>query len=130
MGHWAKLNDANVVTEVLVADDDAEQWLVDTFGGTWVRTSYNTFGGVHYTNGEPSDDQTKAFRYNYAGVGDTFLPDFGTDGAFVRDAPFPSWVLNPETALWEAPIAKPDDGGAYIWNESTQSWDSAPSSAT
>jgi hypothetical protein len=124
MAHWAKLDEDNYVVEVLVADDDAEGWLVENLGGVWVQTSYNTIGGVHYDpeTREPSDDQSKAFRYNYASLGDYFDPSFGPDGAFIAKQPYGSWVLNPETALWEPPTAMPEEGGPYVWDDKIDDW--------
>jgi hypothetical protein len=118
MGHWAKIED-NQVTQVVVADDDKHDWLTDTLGGQWVQTSYNTSGGVHYTDGEPSADQTKALRGNYAGVGFTYLAD---EDIFMPPKPYDSWVLNVDCACWEAPIPKPEDGGNYTWDEATTDW--------
>ena len=119
MGYWAKISDDNSVAEVLVANDDMGDWLHDTLGGVWVQTSYNTRGGVHYTNGEPSEDQTKALRFNYAGIGFTY--DEARD-AFIPPKPFESWVLDEATCLWEAPIPYPEDGESYTWDESLGDW--------
>lgn len=113
MGHWAKIDDNNKVTQVIVADDYKEHWLTINLGGTWKRTSYNTRGGQHLLDGEP-------FRKNYAGIGYTY--DEKRD-AFIPPKPFDSWILNEETCLWDAPIPYPEDGGTYTWNEETTSWD-------
>ncbi len=59
---------------------------------------------------------------NYAGIGFTFDPDCGPDGAFIPPQPFPSWTLNPDTALWDAPVPMPDEGGPWMWDEATLSW--------
>lgn len=102
MAHWAELDDDNVVLRVLVGDnndpDEGYQWLVDNLGGRWVKTSYNTFGGVHLQGGIP-------LRKNYAGVG--FYYDEQRD-AFIPPKPSregisdnKDWVLNEETCLWE-----------------------------
>jgi hypothetical protein len=93
--------------------------------GSTSRTSYNTRGGVHYTDGQPSADQSKAFRKNYAGLGYTF--DSERD-AFIPPKPFNSWVLNETTCLWDAPIEMPADAGTgeppkrYTWDEDTVNW--------
>ena len=76
-------------------------------GGLCRRTSYNTIGGVHKNGGTP-------FRKNYAGVGYTYDP---VRDAFYSPQPFESWTLNEESCLWEAPVAYPNDGNSYIWNE-------------
>ena len=110
MAHYAKIEDG-VVTNVIVAEQD----LIDTQAGTWVQTSYNTQGGVHALVGTP-------LRKNYAGIG--YAYDSGRD-AFYGPQPYPSWVLNEGTCLWAAPVAYPDDGKIYTWNEETTSWDVA-----
>ena len=125
MSHFAKLDDNNVVTFVIKArqeSDGLEDKFTERTGEVWKQTSYNTHGGVHYTDGEPSEDQTKALRFNYAGIGFTFDPDKGTDGAFIPSKPFESWVLDEDTCLWEAPVAYPTDGADYVWDEETGNW--------
>ena len=91
-------------------------------GDVYKQTSYNTRGGVHYdpVTGQPSDNQNKAFRKNYAGLGYTY--DYDRD-AFIPPKPFNSWVLNETSCLWEAPVPMPTDGKRYTWNEETVSWD-------
>ena len=79
----------------------------------WKQTSYNTIGGVHTKGGIP-------FRKNHAGIGYTYDED---RDAFIPKKPFNSWVLNEQTCLWEAPIAMPNDGKKYKWNEINQNWD-------
>jgi hypothetical protein len=128
MAHFAKLDENNVVTFVTVGrqeDEGREQELFERTGDVNRQTSYNTYGGVHYDpeTGEPSEDQSKAFRFNFAGVGYTFDPDKGTDGAFIPSRTFLSWVLNEETCCWEAPVPYPEDGGHYLWNENHQNWE-------
>lgn len=120
MAHYAKVVDG-IVTNVIVAEQEFIDNMVDDSPGVWIQTSYNTRGGVHYDpeTGEPSADQTKALRKNYAGIGGTY--DAAKD-AFIPIKPFDSWVLDETTCLWEAPVAKPDDGQAYIWDEDTTSW--------
>ena len=117
---------SNIVTEVIVGKDETDgptNWEMH-YGNfreqVCKRTSYNTRGGVHYTNGEPSADQSKAFRKNYAGIGYTYDE---TRDAFIPPKPFDSWVLNETSCLWEAPVAYPDDGQQYTWNEELGTWD-------
>ena len=119
MGHFAKIENG-IVTKVIVAELDFFETFIDNIPGQWIQTSYNTKGGVHYNNGIPSDDQSKAFRKNYAGVGYTY--DQNRD-AFIPPKPFNSWTLNEDSCLWEAPVAYPEDGQRYTWNEETTSWD-------
>lgn len=79
----------------------------------WKQTSYNTHSGVHSLGGIP-------LRKNYAAIGMTYDED---RDAFIPKKPFNSWILNEQTCLWEAPIARPNDGNKYNWNEQTLSWD-------
>jgi hypothetical protein len=133
MAHYAFLDDNNLVTEVIVGRDEDDlangvtSW-EDYYGAfrgqRCLRTSYNTQGGVYYATDEdynrfPPQDQTKAFRGNYAGVGYTY--DEALD-AFIAPQPFPSWFLNEETFTWEAPTPYPSDGKRYIWDESAGAW--------
>lgn len=112
MSHYAKVVNG-VVTQVIVAEEDFFKTFVDTSPGEWVKTSYNTHGGVHKTGGTP-------LRKNYAGVGYHYD---ATKDAFYAPQPFPSWTLNDETCLWEAPVAMPTDGKPYTWDEATKAWD-------
>jgi hypothetical protein len=117
MAHFAKLDENNVVTEVhivnnieILSSDGSEsemmgiEFLIQWSGGysNWKQTSYN--GKI---------------RKNYAGVGYTY--DSARD-AFIPPKPFPSFVLNEETCLWDAPVAMPTDGQRYYWDEETISW--------
>jgi len=126
MAHWAELDSNNVVTRVLVGDnndpagDEGYQWLIDNLGGTWVKTSYNAVGGK-WRNPETNEiTENPGFRKNYAGIGYTY--DSGRD-AFIPPKPFNSWVLDENTCLWTAPLAYPNDGQFYTWNEEAVSWD-------
>ena len=111
MAHFAELDENNIVTRVIVVDDeneaDGENWCNNFLGGTWKQTSYNTYGGVHKLGGTP-------FRKNYAGIGDTY--DASRD-AFIEPHEFPSWVFNEDKCLYDPPIPYPDDGQRYYWDE-------------
>jgi len=124
MSHFAKVNNG-IVEQVIVAEPEFFDTFVDSSPGQWIQTSYNTRGGKHYDpeTGELSADQTKALRKNYAGIGFTY--DAAKD-AFIPPKPFNSWLLDEDTCLWNAPVAYPDDGGLYQWNEETTSWDAVP----
>jgi hypothetical protein len=102
MSHFAKIEN-NIVTEVIVAEQDfINSGLVgDSF--LWVQTSYNG-----------------NFRKNYAGIG--FSYD-ATRDAFIPPKQYESWTLNEDSCQWEAPVAYPNDGNDYSWNESDQQWD-------
>jgi hypothetical protein len=127
MAHYAKVNDKMVI-QVIVAEAEFFDTFVDSSPGEWIQTSYNTRGGVHYdpTTGEPSTDQSKALRKNYASIGYTY--DRQRD-AFIPPKPYASWTLDETTCFWNPPIPYPSDVGTeespkrYSWNESTLSWD-------
>jgi hypothetical protein len=119
MAHFAEIDNAGIVLRVLVVADDQEnrgqEFLADDLGlgGTWKKTSYNTVGGVHTSGGT-------AYRKNYAGIG--YKYDAVKD-AFIPPKPFPSWTLNNDTCLWEAPTPMPvEEGKVFTWDEATTSW--------
>lgn len=120
MGHFAKVVDGKV-TQVIVAEPEFFQTFVDSSPGQWLQTSYNTRGGVHYQpdSDQPSADQSKALRKNYAGVGYSYD---ATKDAFIPPQPFASWTLDDATCLWNAPVPMPTDGKLYAWDEATTSW--------
>ena len=106
MSHFAKLDENNVVVFVTVGrqeDDGLEEELIARTGDVYRQTSYNTYGGVHYTTDEkgnrvPSEDQSKAFRKNYAGIGYTY--DEARD-AFIPPQPSEGeWELDEDSCLW------------------------------
>jgi hypothetical protein len=114
LAHFCKLDENNVVTQVIVvankdtadANGVEKEYIGAAFcekllGGTWKQTSYNG-----------------TIRKNYAGVGYTYNADID---AFVPPQPYASWILNNETAQWEAPVPMPE-GGMYSWDEETSSW--------
>ena len=119
MAHFAKVVNGTV-SQVIVAEPEFFDTFVDSSPGTWIQTSYNTRGGIHYSpeTGEP--DGGVALRKNYAGIG--FIYDAVRD-AFYAPQPYPSWTLNEDSCVWEPPVAYPTDGERYDWNEETQSWD-------
>ena len=170
MATFAKLDENNIVLEVLVVNDsdvinpstqqeDEEYCITNTLipqmgWSSWKQSSVNTRGGVHYdpNTNVPSDDQSKALRANYPGIGDLYD---SSNNIFIRGSKsFPSWSLNTTTGFYEAPIANPhaqhqvdgeyifpqwdddntrwlgkkdskvDDNAEYVWNTGTDSWDS------
>jgi hypothetical protein len=115
MAHFAQLDENNVVTQVIVVNNNElldengiEQeskgiaFCQALFGGNWKQTSYN--GNT---------------RKNYAGIGYTYDD---SRNAFIPPKPYNSWLLNEDTCQWEAPVSYPDDGNKYEWNEETISW--------
>jgi len=125
MAHYTFLDDNYIVTEVIVGKDetnfDWEQYYSIKRGQLCKRTSYNTKGGIYYNpmTNLPDDDQSKAFRKNYAGLGFTYDP---IRDAFIAPKPYPSWILNDGSCIWEAPVSYPNDGQLYSWDETTKSW--------
>ena len=119
MSHYAKIDTNGKVINVIVAEED----YISTRPGEWVQTSYNTHGGVYYEPNTqpriPSINQSKALRKNFAGI--NWIYDKNRD-AFYEPQPYNYWTLNEDTCWWEAPIAEPDDGKDYIWDEPTTSW--------
>jgi len=126
MAHFAEINELKKVVRVLAVDNNdtlnkqgnedetvGAEYLSKEFGGTWLRTSYNMVGGTHKLGGTP-------FRKNYAGIGYTYDE---TRDAFIPPKPYPSWTLNETTCNWEAPVAYPNDGKVYIWNEEITNWE-------
>ena len=110
--HNNELLDSNGVEQETIGID----FLTKLTGWSiWKQTSFNTYGNVHKLDGTP-------FRKNHAGIGFTYDED---RDAFIPPKPtqFPSFILNETTCLWEAPIAYPDDGEEYNWNETNQTWD-------
>ena len=109
MSHFARVTAQGIVEQVIVAEQDFIDTLSDKT--SWVQTSYNTQGGQH-PEGRP-------LRKNYAGIGYTY--DRVLD-AFIPPKPYASWILNEDTCLWDAPVAYPDDGKTYSWDEATTNW--------
>ena len=106
MSHFAELDENNIVTRVLVGNNDfpneGYDWLVENLGGTWVQTSYNA-----------------TIRKNFAGVGFTYDSD---KDAFIAPQPYESWTLDEETCRWEAPVAYTTDDKMYSWDEESLNW--------
>lgn len=108
MAHFAELDANNVVLRVIVLDNTleaaGEEWCAANLGGRWKQTSYN-----------------RTFRKNYAGPGMIF--DEARD-AFMGTQPYPSWVLNEDTCLFDPPVPMPADSNLYPykWDESTLTW--------
>jgi len=103
VSHFAKIDNNNIVTDVIVAEQDFINSGVVGDSFLWIQTSYN-----------------KNFRKNFAGIGYTYDK---TRDAFIPPKPYTSWTLDEDTCLWEAPTAHPDDGKMYNWNETDKQWD-------
>ena len=111
MAHFAKVRDG-VVIDVIVAEPEFFDTFVDTSAGEWIKTSYNTHGGVHANGGMP-------LRKNYAGIG--YMYNAGLD-AFIPPKAYPSWTLDEDTCLWKSPVPKPEGDSRYYWDESSLTW--------
>jgi hypothetical protein len=120
MAHFAQLNDANQVVQVIVVNNNEIENLPfpesEPLGiafcqsllgenTQWAQTSYSA-----------------SFRYNYAGIGYFFDASVVPNGAFIPPQPFASWVLDKTTYQWAPPMPYPSDGGEYVWNEEAQNW--------
>ena len=117
MSHFAKCLDGKVI-QVIVAGPEFFDTFVDSSPGSWIQTSYNTRGGVHYgADGQP--DGGVALRGNYAGIGYTY--DQAND-VFYAPQPYASWTLDQTTWLWNAPVPYPADDQRYVWDEATVGW--------
>jgi hypothetical protein len=108
------LHDSNGIER----EDIGIDFLTKLYGWSiWKQTSYNTHAGVHSLGGTP-------LRKNFAGIGYTYDED---RDAFIPKKPYPSWVLNETTCLWEAPVAMPteqlENNQYYSWNESAINWE-------
>lgn len=130
MAHYSFINTENLVVEVItgINEDDTETlpenyasweeyYETQRDGLVCKRTSYNTLGGEHLLDGTP-------FRGNYAGIGFTYDP---VNDVFYAQQPFPSWILNETTWIWDPPVEYPEydenDPKFYEWNEEDQTWD-------
>jgi hypothetical protein len=102
MAHFAKIDENNIVQQVIVAEQNFINSGVVGDSFLWVQTSYNN-----------------NFRKKFAATGDTYDK---TRDAFISPKPFNSWTLNEDTCRWEAPIAYPDDGEEYSWDEANTNW--------
>jgi len=117
MAHYAFLDENNIVTQVMPGKNEGEdginweQWYGEFRGQICKRTSYNTYGNVHYKGGVP-------FRGNFAGVGHTYREDID---AFVPPQPFPSWTLDSDVT-WQPPTPMPIDNNIYTWDENNKTW--------
>ena len=102
MSHFAKLDSNNIVENVIVAEQDFINSGVVGDSFLWVQTSYNG-----------------NFRGKYASMGDTWDK---VNEVFISPQPYPSWVLNETSCIYEAPVPYPTDDLMYSWDEDTTSW--------
>ena len=126
MPYFAKVENGIVTDVIRIIQDELNTGL---WGDPvqWVETSYNTHGGIYYKPNvyplTPSIIQAQALRANYAGIGFTYD---AVNDVFYAPQPFPSWTIGPPTWIWQPPVAYPNDGKIYTWDEATQSWVEIP----
>ena len=115
MAHWAELDESNKVLRVLVTSneelDEGYQWLIDTFGGNWIKTSYNTVKNQHLLGGTPLRGTYAGIDFTYDTINDRFIPP----------KPFSKWIFNEEEYEWNSPVPYPD-AGFWIWNDDLGKW--------
>jgi hypothetical protein len=109
MSHFAKVVDG-IVEQVIRIDQETLNTGAWGNPSDWIQTSYNTYGNQHPEN--------RPLRGNFAGIGYTYD---AVNDVFISPQPFPSWLLT-SSWLWEAPVAAPQDGKQYRWDEDTVSW--------
>ena len=118
MAYFAKLGTGNIIENVISINNsvitDANGVEQEQLGIDFINKLYNTRDVWKQTS------YNRNFRKNYAGIG--YHYDQARD-AFIAPKPFNSWILNEDTCRWEAPVAKPTDGGKYKWNETNLTWD-------
>ena len=105
MGYFAHINENNVVTTVIVADQEFINTGSEGDPASWIETSIDG-----------------SFRKQYAGIGYTY--DAEAD-VFICPQPYPSWVLD-SNYDWVAPVPYPNDGKCYVWDESIINWVEVP----
>ena len=84
MSHWAEIDETGLVLRVLVGDNnepDEGQAFMESLGGTWIKTSYNS-----------------TIRKHYAGIGYVYDADLD---AFIPPQCHDTATLNLETCIWE-----------------------------
>lgn len=122
MSHFAEIDSNNIVQRVIVISQEN----IDTGNwgnpSNWIQTSYNTRGGKHYDQ-DGVEDSGVALRYNFAGSGYTYDAD---KDAFITPKPYPSWTLVEASCQWTAPVAYPEDGKMYRWDEDVTNWVEIP----
>lgn len=135
MAHYAYLDENDIVVDVITGRDEDDTEALPEGVASWeeyygnqrglrcLRYSYNTLANTHRgPDGEPDDGIP--FRGNAAAVGSQYRDDLD---AFVFPQPFPSWTLNPDSLIWEAPVPAPEGMPHPLWDEDSQSWYDDPS---
>ena len=126
MSYYAKVVNGTV-TNVIAADADFFKTFVDSSPGSWIQTSYNTRGGVHYAPNSNTPDGGIALRGNYAGIGYTYD---SVNDVFYPPQPYLSWTISAPNWTWTPPTPYPSDGKLYTWDETTKTWIEVPTAAS
>lgn len=92
MSNYAKIEN-NVVVNIIICDDSN----IVSLNGDYVKITENT---------------------NDPAIGSVYYKD---KNKFTDIKIYDSWILNQDTCLYEAPVAKPSTG-RYVWNEENQEW--------
>lgn len=123
MAYFAEIDENNMVVNII----KASQEFIDSGRvgdpSRWIQASYRTRGGVHYNIESGIPTGYAGLRKNYPGVGYSYDP---VRDAFIPPKPYDSWVLNEDTCLWEAPVAKSDPNKFYRWDEENVQWVEIP----
>lgn len=123
MGHFALVDENGIVQTVIVADQEHIDSGIHGDASQWIQTSYNTFGGIHYSPQTGQPDGGIALRCNYAQIGGHY--DSEAD-VFYEKQTYPNWILNTTTYQWEPPFPHPSvPPGApnhWIWGPIRNEW--------
>lgn len=125
LGYFAKISETNIVENVVIIPDEqierGDEYLsIDLqLGGKWIQTDPLSRGGIKYENDGVTTTNLPTLRYTYASIGYLYHPDLDI---FTPPKPYPSWILNSNTAEWQPPTPMPETGGPWEWNEESLSW--------
>lgn len=117
MAHFAELDQNNIVINIIVVNNndllDENQNESEQIGITFLR---NIFG---HDKKYVQTSYNNNFRVKYAYIGDTYSLEHD---AFISPPPFPSFIFNTETKMYEPPIPHPNDDNTYVWDEELFNW--------
>lgn len=122
MAHFAQLDENSLITQVVVVNNETIDNLPfpesEPSGVAFCKSIYGDETIWKQTS------YSSSFRYNYAGIGFTFISEAQPNGAFITPKPYPSWLLNTDTYQWEAPVPMPyvPSGYTAYWDEEDQEW--------
>lgn len=131
MAHFAKIDENNVVLEVVIVGN--EHMIDESTGQESEQKGIDFIKNRPelYPNSSPTDVWIQAsyngnIRNIYPPVGGIYNPDLDV---FLYSKPYDSWILDEATLNWKSPIPNPNDNRTsadelpwYLWDESSQSW--------